>query len=238
MISPLLRELTELRGTCEHSGLDVSRLSRLETDHGLMLPDAHKLVLQWSNGVELYGGYIRLFGLYTTESIDAYDWNDRECWKFAWADRCSAYWCFGETAWGDQYAYSLKERHEGEDANVYLLDALSMTPQIVASSFVGFLRDEFLPSARDPYDDLLKQARQRFGSLDVTSHLMYVPSVLLGGAEDINNVQIMNARSAMICNGDVAIQLDSAPSHMGVKGVQSYVDELHRTRLRLVWMED
>ncbi len=112
-----------------------------------------------------------------------------------------------------------------------------MTPQIVASSFVAFLRDELLPSARDPYDDLLKQARQRFGSLDVTSHLMYVPSVLLGGAEDINNVQIMNARSAMICNGDVAIQLDAAPPHMAVKGVQSYDDESHRTRLKLLWTE-
>ena len=237
MISLLLRELVHLQDTRVHSGLDAARLTQLENDHGITLPEEHKTVLQWSNGLEFYAGYIRLFGLYTAQRIDAVDWNDPECWKFAWADRCTAYWCFGETAWGDQYAYSLKERREGEDANVYLLDALSMTPQIVASSFVAFLRDELLPSARDPYDDLLKQARQRFGSLDVTSHLMYVPSVLLGGAEDINNVQIMNARSAMICNGDVAIQLDAAPPHMAVKGVQSYDDESHRTRLKLLWTE-
>jgi hypothetical protein len=238
MISLLLPELVQLQDTRVHTGLDVARLTQLENDHGITLPEEHKTVLQWSNGLEFYAGYIRLFGLYTAQSIDAVGWNEPECWKFAWADRCSGYWCFGETAWGDQYAYSMKEWRKGGRAGVYLLDALSMTPQIVASSFVEFLEDELVPSARNPHDDLLIQARQRFGPLEVSSHLAYIPSVLLGGIEDINNVQVMNARAAMICNGDVAIQLDSAPSQVAVKGVQSYVDELQRTRLRLVWMED
>jgi hypothetical protein len=67
--------------------------------------DEHRVVLEQSNGIEAFAGYIRLFGVQTTGSIDAVVWNHP--WKFAWGDRCSGYSCFAETAWGDQYTYSL-----------------------------------------------------------------------------------------------------------------------------------
>ena len=79
-------------------------------------------------------------------------------------------------------------------------------------------------------------ARQKFGVLEAACHLVYIPSLLLGGSEDINNVVKLDARAAMICNGDVATGLEAAPEEKTLKEVQTYEDDLHRSRLRLVWV--
>lgn len=152
MISGLFQELRCLKGVVFHPGADVPLLSRFETESGLVLPPEHKELLRSSNGIEASAGYIRLFGLYTTEAIDAVLWNNHDFWKFAWGDRCSSYWCFGETAWGDQYAYAVESLREGGAPAVYFMDALSMTPEVIAPSFAEFLQKEFVRSAKDPYD--------------------------------------------------------------------------------------
>jgi hypothetical protein len=236
MSRDLFAELLKLKDTRLHEGLDASVIADLARDRGITLAADHIAVLQQSNGIEAYSGYIRFFGLQSAGGIDALAWNEPDCWKFAWGGRCDEFWSFGETAWGDQYAYSFNQLRSGAaEANVYFLDALSMTPQIVASSFTQFMKKEFLRSAREPYDEMLIQARRKLGPLESGSHLVYVPSVLLGGAEEIGHVQKMNARAAMICNGDIATQLDAGPAEAAVKGVESYEDELRRMRLRLVW---
>lgn len=218
-----------------YPGVDPSVFAKLESDRGVVLPKEHRAVLQLSNGAEVYGGYVRLFGVNTRESIDMVTWNHPDCWKFAWRGRCSEYWCFGETAWGDQYAYSLESLNASGEPMVYFMSAFSMTPRIVASSFTDFLESEFIKVAITPYDTMLKQARQKLGPLEASSHVIYIPSTLLTGTEDINNVQKMNARSAMVCNGDIATQLDAGPSTGVVQAVQTYEDEFCCTRIRLVW---
>ena len=45
--------------------------------------DEHRVVLEQSNGIEAFAGYIRLFSVQTRESIDAVVWNHPDCWKFA-----------------------------------------------------------------------------------------------------------------------------------------------------------
>jgi hypothetical protein len=235
MSSRLTDDLHALKDAALHPGADASLLDALKNEHGVALPDQHAAVLRESNGIEAYAGYVRLFGVRTVESIDAIAWNERDCWKFAWGDRCSAYWCFAETAWGDQYGYALNELQAGGDVPVYFLDALSMSPQVVAPSFAEFWEKEFVRSAKAPYDSMLKQARQKFGPLELSSHLVYVPSILLGGTEDISHVQTMNARAAMICNGDIALQLDAGPAAGTVKAIEPYQDDQERARLRLVW---
>ncbi len=235
MISHLIRELRYLKEVTFHGGADAAILTKFETENRLVLPLEHKDLLRTSNGVEAYSGYIRVFGLYTTESIDSALWNQYDYWKFAWGNRCSAYWCFGETAWGDQYAYLAESLRLGGETKVYFIDALSMTPEIIACSFTEFLQKEFVRSGMDPYDAMIKLARQKLGPLEVISHLVYSPSLLLGGTEEIGNIQKMNARAAMICNGDIAVQLDEGPVTGTVKGVQPYEDEMQRMRLRLVW---
>lgn len=229
-----LDEIRHLKDASFHSGVESSAIYKLERDYGVELPSDHIAALQQSNGIEVYAGYARLFGVYSTESIDAIAWNHPDCWKFAWEGRCAGYWCFGETAWGDQYAYDIESLRSGT-ANVYFLEALSMAPQVVASSFTEFLEREFNRSAQAPYDAMIPLARGKLGSLELESHLVYLPSLLLGGTEDVGSVYKMNARAAMICNGDVATQLEAAPANRPVKSVQSYMDELHRMRLRLMW---
>jgi hypothetical protein len=94
-----------------------------------------------------------------------------------------------------------------------------MNPEVVAPSFAAFWQNEFVRSAKQPYDSKLREARQRLGELEATSNLVYVPSILLGGTEDVANVQRMGARIAMICNGDIATQLDAGPTDGSVKAL-------------------
>ncbi len=110
-----------------------------------------------------------------------------------------------------------------------------MTPRIWAGSFSEFLEKEFLRSAKMPYDNMTILARQKFGVIETSYHLVYIPSLLLGGTEDINNAVKLDAHAAMICNGDIAVELEAAPGEKTLKEVQTYEDDLHRSRLRLVW---
>lgn len=230
----------QLRNTADvelHPGIEPEVFGNFNREHDLFLPNDHQLVLSKSNGIEAYAGYIRLFGLQTTASIDALVWNHTDYWKFAWSDRCSGFWCFAETGWGDQYAYALEELRDGNttEKKVYFLDALTMNSQLVASSFSEFFEREFVRSASEPYDIMIKQARQRFGPLKISSHLIYVPSILLGGLEAMENVRIMNARTAMIYNGDVSTQLLEGLENGAVTSVEPYEDKLGRMRLRVIW---
>jgi hypothetical protein len=235
IMDKLVARIQETGGITSHDGVSTSKLESFEAWQGFQLPTAHKEFLAWSNGVEAYAGYIRLFGVESKESIDSVWWNQEDCWKFAWDNRCSGYWCFGETAWGDQYCYSIDSLHGQRRNSVYLVDAMSMSPDVISTSFSEFIEEEFLRIAHDPYDDMVRLARKKFGPLDVNDHLVYVPSLLLEGEETIDNVQTMNARAAMICNGDLAVQLDAGPADGAVKGMHTYEDPQGRTRLKLEW---
>src|SRR5688572_21367932 len=67
------------------------------------LPTDHEELLSLVGGRLGYSGCFRLF------SADrAARWNAPACWKFAWPCDLTDFFCFGETAWGDQYAYKLE----------------------------------------------------------------------------------------------------------------------------------
>lgn len=199
------------------------------------LPAEHVEVLRASNGVQVWNGYFRLFGMGTGSYTDAIEWNGEECWKFAWGERALGYWCFGGTAWGDQYAYRTEELERGEEAPVYFLDAWSLTPAAVAPNFRAFLDHEFARVARVPYDEHLLRASERFGPIDGNTHLVYVPSVLLGAEETLEHVQLLPARAAMILSGDIALQVDSAPQGAHPSRLETHLDGCGRTRVRVVW---
>jgi len=215
-------------------GLDRDLVSPVNARLGFELPASHLATLLTSNGMEVYAGYVRLFGLLTEETIDGLSWNDVSCWKFAWNGRCDGFWCFAETAWGDQYAYLIEDMKGGACSEVYILDAISMTVERKLSSFEAFFNDELVRQAREPYDITLQQARVKFGPLPHSKHLIHMPSLHLGGAEDIDHTEIQDARVAMICNGDLATQIDE-PQGNAVSGVEAYLDEAGRARLRLIW---
>jgi len=201
------------------------------SEFGWLLPPDHKAFLSRFSGASAYWGYFRIFALDQSEmGLDA--WNANEGWKFAWDGRCDCYLCFAETGWGDQYAYSLTDPNL---STVYFLDALTMIPTQVASSFSEFLVAEFLRCARDPYDNVLRQAKERLGPLSITEHIIYTPSPLLGAPETVEGVIKVPARQAMIINGDVAVQLDEAPIGGRLVRVAKVLDQFGRSRIRLIW---
>ncbi len=235
MIEHVRNALTGLADVSFHRGLDPLLLVQFELEHGFALPPAHIEVLRGSNGIEAYAGYIRLFGVYSTESLDSVAWNRPEYWKHAWGTKCSLYWCFGETAWGDQYAYRLDSLRAGSDPAVYLLDGISMGSELIATSIQAFLEEEFLRVATLPYDPMMIAARKKFGSLEPATHLVYMPPLPLGGTEDVDHLEKMPAWVAMILNGDIDRQLEEADSEQVLKGLEPYQDENGRARVRLLW---
>lgn len=234
MIHEALAALRDMPGVAIFGGLDNGFTVAIRDQLGFDLPTSHLDTLLTSNGVEIYSGYVRLFGLFTQETTDGMVWNENPYWKFSWKGRCDEYWCFAETAWGDQYAYLTEDMISGRNSEVYLLDAISMTVERTLPSFEAFFGDEIVRQAEEPYDVTLRQARRKFGPLPHKMHLIHMPSLHLGGADDVAFTEVQNARSAMICNGDIATQIDE-PQGTAVSGVETYLDELGRTRLRLVW---
>ena len=230
-------KLQELADTTAYAGIPTAAFATFEAACGLRLPSDYKEFLAWSNGLSAYAGYYRLFGWKPAAGIDAVLWNQHEYWKFAWEEQCVGFWCFGESAWGDQYAYSVQSLVEQAAVPVYWLDAFTMSPELIAESFAEFIEQEFIPEAQDPTDEMIRHAREKLGPLGAARHLAYVPSLLLGGPETIDHIVTMDARAAMICNGDIAMQLN-AIENGSVRGVSTYQDSLGRTRLRLDWAED
>jgi hypothetical protein len=84
------------------AGCGEAALREFVARSGWCLPADHVELLKKSNGVTAYGGYFRLLSL-----GDMSSWNAPGRWKFAWPAHVAEYLCFGETAWGDQYAYRL-----------------------------------------------------------------------------------------------------------------------------------
>jgi hypothetical protein len=108
---------------------------RSRPEDALLLPEAHAALLR--DGVSAIHGYVRLFGSGCRKCTDLSWWNVKSTWKFAWSGRVSPFLCFGETGWGDQYAYDIDALRRG-DERVLLLDAFEMTPDEIAGSFEEF----------------------------------------------------------------------------------------------------
>lgn len=134
------------------------------------LPLEHMRLLSRSNGIEAYGGYFRVFGLGPRAGIDMLDWNEPSLWKQAWEGRADGWLCFGETGWGDQYAY----RGEAGGGTVFRLDAFSMEPEPIASGFAEWVRRVLLPNAQRPRDELTVTARERLGRLPLAEHVTFL----------------------------------------------------------------
>ena len=206
----------------------------------MQFPEEYREFLQLANGCEAHYGHYRIFGFDPKRSIDAVRWNQSNCWKFAWDGAADDYWCFGETAFGDQYAFSLEELTNRNGPPVYLLGHISMTHTGAWNdSFAMFLEKEFLKSARNPYYDRDQRAYQILGPLDLGDHVIHVPPFLFFPPNDDRlqaELQVMPARAAMIANGDIGVQWDAGcEEHKQVERVDPYMDDQGLMRLRIVW---
>ena len=190
-LSDTLADLAASGAVTLREPLDLFAAEGLETP----LPLEHLRLLQRSNGLEGYDGYYRLFGLGSRAGVDMAEWNQPDLWKRDWDGRADGYLCFGETGWGDQYAY-----REGEaGGEVVRIEAFSMEAEPVAGSFGEFMRTVFLPCAVRPRDELTVQARERFGRLPLADHLTFLEPPLDGELDPARVVR-MPAVAAMRAN--------------------------------------
>ncbi|MGE0792115.1 MAG: SMI1/KNR4 family protein [Sandaracinaceae bacterium] len=207
-----------------------SRMARLP----FHLPQLHTDLLARSDGVMGYGGYFRIFGV-TDAVVDMVTWNEKASWKFAWPAFLGEFFCFGETAWGDQYAYRLDDLRSNSNPPVYELDAIELVPEQLAEDFTDFLGRIFLRCCREPYDSMLVKARRKIGDLLASEHIIYAPSPLITGGHHLEHVTKMPARAAMVVNGDLATQLATELQTRQIARIEQYADEHGRPRLKVHW---
>ena len=207
-----------------HPGAAAEVLGGLAARLGRKLPDDHLALLAETDGVEVAGGYLRLFG-----AADLVAWNEPGCWKFAWPEPVRGHLCFAETGLGDQYAYALA------DDSIVRIDGQDAVIEPHAESFAEFLEDELLECAVSHYDPEMVGARARLGDLASHELATYLPPLLLGGPRSPERLVKMQARAVMIAQGDVATQVAAAPRGALVSGLEPYVDKEGRGRLRIRW---
>ena len=195
------------------------------------VPDDYLQVLRRLNGFSVQSGVNRLFGVRDEPTMDISAWNSADSWKFSWGNRVDQFLCFGETAFGDQYAF----RYEGDvlGSEVYLLEANFLEPEIAGATFEDFFVNEFVRNAEEPWDPVAVEAVERFGPIEITHNWVYTPSVALGGPDDLSNVMKLDAFTAMTIAGDIVTCIYSAPTEAVLVGVSPWIDERGRSRLRV-----
>jgi hypothetical protein len=180
---------------------DMLSPASLLSERGAALPLDHARLLSLTNGLTVYGGYFRLFGVGPGATRDMRWWNAWTTWRHAWEGRADGWWSFGETAWGDQYAYAISDDPLSADRTVYRLDVCHLEPEPIADSFGDFIRGELGRNAIDPRDEMTAAARGRLGDIDPNTQIAYLPSLIAGGDEDVANLVTLPARAAMVAAG-------------------------------------
>jgi len=191
-----------------------------------------------TDGAETYGGYFRFFGLNTQRRLNLFTWNAKALWIFAWNGLADDYLCFGETAWGDQYAYRISDLKSNLGAEIYHLDAFDMTAEKICNSFTEYLAGAGLRNAFEPRDQVTVQVRNRLGDLKLGEHVVYMPSLLIAGPEDPERAMKAEAVAAMVINGDLFTQLGNLETSRLLKRLDTYTDSNGRTRLKAVWADN
>lgn len=223
-------ELLRQMGADKGPGLEPGSGQEAEFE---MLPSSHLSLLRLINGVTVYHGMYRLFGIGRSEPyLDMGSWNAKGTWRFAWDDRLEPYWIFGETAWGDQYAYRRSE-DGGWDRRVYFLEANFMRADVLVDSFEDFMENDFLRNARESYDSFGREVVKRHGAISPADHWVLSPSVAIGGPEDLDNIMKMRSIAAMIIAGDLAVPIDNSRDDEYVAAVIPWVDDAGRARLKV-----
>jgi len=235
MIPPDLRKILEASGTRTVAGATHRAFELLEQSYAIRLPAELAEVLRLSNGLVAYGGHFRLFGLGPDCELDAILWNSADHWKFAWGADMECWWCFGENAWGDQYAYDVRQLNSGTPM-VVLLHHVGMLPCLEPSPLQTVFHLESLHHERpDGFETML---RSRYPIVAVSQHLAYSPLYALlesGEQWNVDKIKLMDSRAAMIMNGDVSRQMARHGAVRLPQRAVPYADKKGRPRMRIIW---
>ncbi|MEU8388187.1 SMI1/KNR4 family protein [Micromonospora sp. NPDC048843] len=229
----VLRRLRELEIADVGEALDDSdRTERLLAG----LPSVYAAALRIANGFTVHSGMNRVFGVREDRHMDLRAWNQVEGWRFAWGEKADpSFLMFGETAFGDQYA--LRWTGSSYEDVVYLLDVNLLSVRPIFDSFAHFLDQEIAQNAISPSHSTALACVEKFGRVPFNENVVVTPSLLLGGYEDVSNMVKIDSYAAMIYGGDIYTAVVSAPDEVAVVGVEPWVDDIGRPRLRVVFAD-
>jgi hypothetical protein len=211
---------------------DSDRTKRLFGD----LPSVYAEALRIANGFTVHSGMNRVFGIRGDRHMDLRSWNEEEGWRFAWHGKADpSFLMFGETAFGDQYA--LRWTGSSYEDVVYLLDVNLLSVRPIFDSFAHFLDQEIVQNALSPSHPTALACVDKFGRVPPNENLVLTPSLLLGGYEDVTNMVKLESYTAMIYGGDIYTAVVAAPDEAAVVGVEPWVDDAGRRRLRVIFAE-
>ncbi|WP_326556311.1 SMI1/KNR4 family protein [Micromonospora sp. NBC_01796] len=234
MSGDVLRRLRGLELADVGQALDDS--DRTETLLG-ELPSVYAAALRIANGFTVHSGMNRVFGIRADRHMDLRSWNEEEGWRFAWGGKADpSFLMFGETAFGDQYA--LRWTGSSYEDVVYLLDVNLLSVRPIFDSFAHFLDQEIVQNALSPSHPVAVACVGKFGRVSPDENVVLTPSLLLGGYEDVSNMVKIESYTAMIYGGDIYTAVVSAPDEAAVVGVEPWVDDVGRQRLRVVFAEE
>jgi hypothetical protein len=202
-----------------------------------LLPVHHQTILAATNGFEAFGGHYRMFGVGPASARDISGWNHFANWKFAWPTPLADFLCFGESSFGDQYAYRTTELTSGSiTPKVYCFDGLEAHVQTTFSDFDDFLDGEVQTWVSGPKDDLILLAREKLGDVEPGEQLNFAPPLWLAPRASERLVRL-GARVNMVLNGDLFSQLAGAGERR-VESLQPWTDKEGRPRMKVLFADD
>lgn len=216
------RVLPPNRSDAETSSREVS----LPADH-------HELLRSWGPVVTSD----RLARLRDVSSQGAFEgiseWNEKSRWKCAWRlTQVEQFLCFGETAWGDQFAYRIEDLRAGGTPPVYELATGTMEIRYAAESFAEFIHVGLLLHLNDP-DEYTRLAWQRHDDIRVDQQIAWIPPGLIGGQELDHETMLLPAAEHMVLLGDLHTQIFSATPGALIEGFEVAEDEDGRQRAKV-----
>lgn len=200
----------------------------------LSLPELHQSLLSRTNGITTFHGYIRLFGRFCQDDRPSLSlWNDRSFWKYSWPSWINDYLVFGETAFGDQYAYRISDLLTENEPRVLQIPFSSDQPIELCATFEEFVETDLTWNIEQPYDELIIQAFEKHGRLSASQHVAYVPPFLLNEEENVDRTTILEARINMITNGEIAKKIRELKTSDNISRIDYFVDDDGHLRLSL-----
>lgn len=234
-INEILSSFKSIPGILFNKPLGVREIENIFLKNNIKTNSAYQKLLTSTNGLYSYGNYFRIFGINNNYDVNLFKWNDYESWRFAWSPVVDNYFCFGENAWGDQYAYQIYE-DRSLSKEIYVLDADTMDIMVTYETLEEFLDQEFRENSLHPFDETIYRFRQKFGDIDIQDHLIRSPSPLLYDSEDDNSIQKILSFTSMTIKGDIYTQLNSVKNRkINIIKLESYIDENGRGRVNFLF---
>lgn len=229
----LVTELEQAKHVQLHPAVDPAVLEHFEHEQNARLPAAHRRLLMRTNGLEAFGGTIRVFGIGPEAGIDIQGWNAWPTWRFAWEERADPYLCIGESGWGGQYAYRRDELQHRSDPPVYSLLHVDCSVVYEFRDFESFLDGGGFHGAFLADGDT-RRARERLGDLRPDEHY-----IQLEFFEPLDPERVVKADAieTMILYGDMGRETSGQPLTREYDHLEFFRDDQGRTRLQVIWKD-